>query len=203
MSLINWVHVLGIYLPVVWILAIGVVVFRLVPIIYDNRFMLQVLILFFFCPTIKFFVALLKQFVLNQAPAIELSREGIIGVGTNLMIAVFIIILYKSRQQPTVYLIDFSTFEPPESWRLSAEQILEIMRLQNCFTEDSLAFLGRMLSQSGCGPKTAWPPGILRCLEGLPADQSAEAARKESEVIACVFSQFALLLSVFVSDCDF
>ena len=89
-------------------------------------------------------------------------------------------VLYR-REKP-VYLIDFATFQPPESWRLSAEQILEILKLQGCFTEESLTFQERMLKQSGCGPLTAWPPGIVRCLQGETRDNSPEASRREAEV---------------------
>jgi hypothetical protein len=92
------------------------------------------------------------------------------------------VIWYINRKEKPVYLLDFSTFSPPESWKLSHEQLLEIMRFQGCFTEDSIDFLARMLKQSGCGPSTAWPPGIVQCLDGKPADRTAEAARKESEV---------------------
>lgn len=41
-----------------------------------------------------------------------------------------------------------------------------------------------MLKQSGCGPLTAWPPGIVQSLEGKETDRSIEASRKESEVIS-------------------
>ena len=71
---------------------------------------------------------------------------------------------------------------PPASWKLSPQQLMEVMAAQKCFSGESLAFLERMLTQSGCGPSTAWPPGITRCLQGLEQDTSVEAARKESEV---------------------
>ncbi len=52
------------------------------------------------------------------------------------------------RENP-VYLLDFTTFQPPESWRLSQDQILEIMKKEGVFSEGSVAFLERMLIQSG------------------------------------------------------
>ena len=48
-------------------------------------------------------------------------------------------------------------------------------------------FLKRILDKSGTGQRTAWPPGITQCLrdESKIADQSVEAARKESETVIC------------------
>ena len=46
-----------------------------------------------------------------------------------------------------VYLLDFATFEPPSSWKVSHEQILQMMKNQNCFNEESLSFMGRILSR--------------------------------------------------------
>jgi predicted naringenin-chalcone synthase len=41
-----------------------------------------------------------------------------------------------------------------------------------------------MLERSGVGPQTAWPPGINKSLlRGEPADESVDAARKETEVV--------------------
>ncbi len=113
---------------------------------------------------------------------IELKGPVAFDLGWKTMAMLAALIWYATHREKPVYLLDFCTFEPPESWKLTAEQLMTIMRAQGCFTEDSLEFLARMLKQSGCGPATAWPPGTVQCLEGLPADRSAEAARKESEV---------------------
>lgn len=40
-----------------------------------------------------------------------------------------------------------------------------------------------MIQQSGCGPLTAWPPGVIKSLHGETQDASIEASRKEAEVI--------------------
>ena len=93
-----------------------------------------------------------------------------------------LIVWYLNHREKPVYLLDFSTFEPPESWKVSYDQLMQIMRNQGCFTEDSIDFMHRMLERSGCGPSTAWPPGIVQCLQGIPADRSVEGARAESKV---------------------
>ncbi len=56
------------------------------------------------------------------------------------------------------------------------------MRKQPEFTEDSINFMERMLNQSGVGPATAWPPGIINVKNGMKYDSSIEASRNEAEV---------------------
>ena len=105
-----------------------------------------------------------------------------IDLGWKTMALVALLLWYIKNTAKPVYLVDFETFQPPEDWKLTHDELMEIMRLQGCFTEDSLTFLRRMLEQSGVGNSTAWPPGTTQCLKGLKADRSAEAARKECEV---------------------
>ena len=50
------------------------------------------------------------------------------------------------------------------------------------FGTEDLAFQARMLKQSGTGERTAWPPGIVRCLEGVPQNLTIASSRKEAEV---------------------
>lgn len=78
------------------------------------------------------------------------------------MLLVALLLWYLNRREQAVYLIDFATFQPPEEWKISQEQLVEILRLQKCFSEEAIAFQERMLRQSGCGPRTAWPPGTVR-----------------------------------------
>lgn len=93
------------------------------------------------------------------------------------------------RMDSPVYLLSFATFKAPDSWKLTQDEIVEVMRRQGCFTEESLNFLRRILERSGTGQATAWPPGIVRCLEDdengnpLKADRSMETSRKEAEAI--------------------
>lgn len=100
--------------------------------------------------------------------------------------ALVLLVLYWfiGREKP-VYLMSFATYKAPDSWKLSHDQILEIMRRQRCFTEESLGFLQRILERSGTGQATAWPPGITRCLESpdTPADRSMEASRAEAKAV--------------------
>jgi 3-ketoacyl-CoA synthase len=104
---------------------------------------------------------------------------------------VAVVVWYLSHRVSPVYLIDFTTFQPPESWLLTPQQLMEAMRLQESFTQDSLDFTSRMLQQSGVGPKTAWPPGMVQTLQGKPTDESVEASRKEAEVY--IISSFSIV----------
>ena len=103
--------------------------------------------------------------------------------GVKCSIITLVITIYLARMDKAVYLIDFVTFEPPSSWKVSHDQIMEMMRHQNCFTTDSLDFMQRILGRSGTGQATAWPPGITQCLDGKPTDNSVEASRKEAEFV--------------------
>ena len=87
------------------------------------------------------------------------------------------------RRNSPIYLLSFSTFKSPDSWRVTHDQIVEMMRRQDCFTEESLNFMKRILERSGTGQATAWPPGIVKCLKGEPADRSIKASRLEAETI--------------------
>jgi len=89
-----------------------------------------------------------------------------------------------SRSHHPVYLVDFSVFEPPASWKVTHKELMDVMRKQKCFNEESLSFLTRILGKSGTGSQTAWPPGITRCLhDNIAADKSVDAARLESETV--------------------
>lgn len=136
--------------------------------------------------------------------------ESVKTVGLSLLMKVtplFILGLWWAthRHRP-IYLVDFATYKPPPSWKVSQADVLEIMRRKGCFTEKSLEFMERILQNSGTGPSTAWPPGILKLLrregngegeagkEGkggveedpngeVVADQTEEGAREEAQAV--------------------
>eukprot|EP00536_Pseudo-nitzschia_multiseries_P011350 jgi/Psemu1/320058/estExt_fgenesh1_pm.C_3820001 len=95
-----------------------------------------------------------------------------------------------SRDSP-IYLLSFETFKAPDDWKCNQDEIMEMMKRQNCFTQESLNFLRRILDRSGTGPATAWPPGITKCLkpdpddptQHLKTDRSIEASREEAQTV--------------------
>lgn len=147
-----------------WFIVVGILLIQVFTVLYELRFNL-------------------KQFYFNEISVFPLERPIAFDLGWKSMTLLALAIWYiKNRERP-VYVIDFETWQPPESWRLTQEQLMTIMKNQNCFNEESLAFLEKMLKQSGVGPKTAWPPGILKCLNGEKSDRSTEAARGEYEAV--------------------
>mmetsp|Transcript_8683 Transcript_8683/g.35765 ORF Transcript_8683/g.35765 Transcript_8683/m.35765 type:complete len:287 (+) Transcript_8683:491-1351(+) len=125
---------------------------------------------------------------LETARALAMTMHPVLfDMGWRGTLLLLCLVYFWARHHHPVYLVDFAVFEPPESWKLTHEELLECMRRQKCFTDESLSFLQRILAKSGTGPATAWPPGIVRCLhsEDMVADQSVEAARKESEMVIC------------------
>jgi hypothetical protein len=103
-------------------------------------------------------------------------------------------VYYMLSARPPVYIMDFAVYEAPEEWRVSREDLKEIMRRLDVFTEDSLAFMGKLLAKSGTGEATHWPPGTIRVIKDIDpatgklyttADRSIEAARKVAETILC------------------
>lgn len=97
-----------------------------------------------------------------------------------------------------VYLVDFSVFEPPQSWRVTQEEIAEVVRMHSCFTPESIEFQQKILARSGTGQGTAWPPGTVHMLRpelrgtaGVPEFKDEEprilagnsVSRAEGEVV--------------------
>eukprot|EP00428_Durinskia_dybowskii_P064343 CAMPEP_0170377026 /NCGR_PEP_ID=MMETSP0117_2-20130122/12047_1 /TAXON_ID=400756 /ORGANISM="Durinskia baltica, Strain CSIRO CS-38" /LENGTH=545 /DNA_ID=CAMNT_0010632285 /DNA_START=123 /DNA_END=1760 /DNA_ORIENTATION=- len=163
-SLIDWVTVIRRYVPILWYALLTVLMGQIVAVLFAHR--------------LDF-----KELLVNDMTIVEVERKEALGFALKAIAVTIILLWYLSTKEKTVFLLDFSTFEPPEEWKCTSEQIMEMLRAQGCFTEESLKFQERMLAQSGVGPATAWPPGITQCLKGELRDSSTEAARQESEVV--------------------
>jgi 3-ketoacyl-CoA synthase len=98
--------------------------------------------------------------------------------------ALFLVVIgvIVTNDKPT-YMLSFSTFKAPDSWKVSHAEIIQMMKNQKCFTDESIEFMERLLERSGTGQSTAWPPGIVQCLKGKETDRSIEASRKEAETV--------------------
>lgn len=160
--LINWVYVAKLYLPVVLIALVLALIGFILKDMHSHGFDVH-------------------AFFDNEIHVLQMRRSEVFGLGWKSFALLSILVWYITSREKPVYLLDFATFEPPESWKITQEQMMELMKVQGCFTEESLTFMERMLKQSGVGDSTAWPPQILRSLKGLPADRTAEGARKEAK----------------------
>jgi 3-ketoacyl-CoA synthase len=107
------------------------------------------------------------------------------------VLILIIIGVILTNDKPT-YMLAFSTFKAPESWKVSHAEIIQMMKHQHCFTDDSIEFMTRLLERSGTGQSTAWPPGIVQCLNGKVTDRSIEASRKEAETVISDIVESAL-----------
>ena len=119
-------------------------------------------------------------------------------------------VAFMLRRGNSVYLLDFALYDPPDSWKQSKENILELIRRSGGgvqsgeaagaaaaaasgtppFTESDVTFMGKVLANSGTGDATAWPPGIVKLLDadakpGALADESMQACRNEAETVVC------------------
>jgi hypothetical protein len=43
--------------------------------------------------------------------------------------------------------MDFAVFEPPASWQVTKAETLELVRMQGCFTEESIEFQAKLLER--------------------------------------------------------
>ena len=108
--------VLGVYLPILSIVVVGILSVQVIRTLYEHR---------------------------SEISVIELQKPVAFDLGWKSTAILAIVIWYLSNRDKPVYLIDFAVFEPPESWKLSHDQLMDIMGKQGCFTEDSLNFLSR------------------------------------------------------------
>ena len=119
--------VLGVYLPILWFVVVGILSVQVLLTLYEHRFDVS-------------------AFLSSEINVIELQKPVAFDLGWKSMAILAMIIWYFNQRSKPVYLIDFAVFEPPESWKLSHEQLMDIMGKQGCFTEDSLNFLSRLYS---------------------------------------------------------
>lgn len=176
--MIDWTHVIGTHLPQLMMVGILVLLAQVIHQLglQDNQEWSMEQAYSVLKEIKALFVVLYLSIINNRgfdlfSPAVK---------ATALLLLVGFLVM---RRQRPVYLLSYATFKPPESWKVSHREIVEIMRRQNCFTEDSLGFMERILERSGTGQATAWPPGIVQCLKDKKADRSIEASRQEAETI--------------------
>lgn len=191
-SMVNWMHVLGTHTPAIIIIGIGVLCAQIIHQVlnevdpsHPNMSIDTVLAVAVAIQKLlhTLYQAIIVDTINGTGGALQLLSPAVKMTAVALFVGAWLV-----RKDNPVYLLSFATWKPPESWKLSHDQIIEIMRKKNCFNEQSLNFLRRILERSGTGQATAWPPGITKTLEEEvtdvgSADMSMKGSREEAETI--------------------
>lgn len=188
---VNWTHVVGTYLPTLFLLGVGVLLLQLVhQVVVDLSSRVEHVAapgdISFGLETIAavllgvrdIFVSLFHNYVTQP-----LQSGSVLSSHVKMTALVVVIIGWILASDNPVYMLAFSTFKAPESWKVTHAEFIQMMKNQDCFTDDSIAFMARLIARSGTGQSTAWPPGIVQCLKGKKSDRSIEASRKEAQTV--------------------
>lgn len=189
-GMVNWTHVIGTYSLQLFIAGIVVLVSLIFHQVITDLMVQQNLTEIELTPARFMEIAMavfisVKDLIMRQVTSLlSLRKEAIFSPAVEGTFLVLVIMAWFLTMDNPVYLLSFSTFKAPESWRVTHDQIIEMMRRQECFTEESIDFMKRLIIRSGTGQNTAWPPGIVQCLEpGKKTDSSIEASRREAETV--------------------
>lgn len=191
-GMINWTHVCRVYLPQIYIFGllflVAQIIHKIVTDLSQNvSHTAESSTLTFKLETILAVLAgvcnIFFQLTQDVMHTIHGDEDTLLSPAVKTTIIILVIVFWMVVTDNPIYLLSLSTFKAPDSWKVSHEQIIEMMRRQKCFTDESLSFMARMLSRSGTGQATAWPPGIVQCLEDKETDKTIEGSRKEAEAV--------------------
>mmetsp|Transcript_6428 Transcript_6428/g.18381 ORF Transcript_6428/g.18381 Transcript_6428/m.18381 type:complete len:561 (-) Transcript_6428:2022-3704(-) len=190
-GMINWVHVLSTDAPAIFVfglvLLVGQVVYQVVKDLFPGEE----------GPTVSIetvavvFTAVKELFVRLYIAITESEGFDIFSPAVRTTALILVVGAWMVRRDSPIYMLSFETFKAPDDWKCTQDEIMEMMKRQHCFTQESLNFLRRILDRSGTGPATAWPPGITKCLKPDPddptkhldTDRSIAASREEAQTI--------------------
>lgn len=183
--MINWTHVLGTHAPQILALGIVVLLAQVIHQVVRDLFGEQPVNWLSYETVSVVAVAVKELFVslylcIAESNGFELFSPAVKTTALILVVAAWLV-----RRSNPVYVLSFATFKPPDEWKCSHDDIIEMMRRQRCFNDESLGFMQRILERSGTGQATAWPPGILKSLQpdAPVADRSMAASREEAETV--------------------
>lgn len=189
--MINWVHVISTHAPTLIVLGVlilvGQIFYQVVKELFpgEENIALNMDNLTVVTLAVKDLFIRLYQVIVDSEGFDIFSPE----VKTTALILV--VSVWMFRRDSPIYMLSFETFKAPDDWKCNQDEIMEMMKRQNCFTQESLNFLRRILDRSGTGPATAWPPGITKCLkpreddpsQHQEADRSIDASRQEAQIV--------------------
>ena len=188
--MINWTHVIGTHAPHIMAIGLTVLLAQIVHQVVSNlsknvEHTASPGELVFSLETIAAVALAIKDLFLSILHSVSESHGlALVSPAIKTTALVLFVCAWLIRRDNPIYLLSFATFKAPDSWKCSHQDIVEMMRCQGCFTEDSLKFMERILERSGTGQATAWPPGITQCLKTKnKADRSMNASRDEAQTV--------------------
>jgi 3-ketoacyl-CoA synthase len=119
----------------------------------------------------------IKQQLINKSDH-ELFID-VLELTIGIVILIFCLTIYVLKRPNKIYLIDFTTFQPPDEFKIPHELFMEKTRNSKFFDEESIKFQEKLLYRTGLGNDTYFPPGIL----SNPPQLTMEQARKEAEMV--------------------
>ncbi len=126
LRIVDWGLLLHTYLPYVMLCAVSLLTVQLTFEIWMNQIALGGVIL-------------QSRELLKPSQ----GRMVLLGMGWKATAVLVVVLWMFLRGRRPVFLLDFAVFEPPESWKLTHEQIVEILKRQKCFTTESWQFMVR------------------------------------------------------------
>jgi 3-ketoacyl-CoA synthase len=97
--------------------------------------------------------------------------------------------LWWSWSCPTIYLVDYACFKPGDECKMTSETLLELAAKSKFFSETSLEFQRKILTNSGLGPETYVPLSM----HAEPTDLTHATCMRETQ--QSVFSAVAEVLA--------
>lgn len=192
-GMVNWTHVFGTHAPHIFVAGLIVLLFQIIQQIIarlssETPHTAPSESISFQLETVLAVIYALRDLCVDLFNSVVHTLHGdedtLLSPAVKTTILVLVIIYWVVMVDSPVYLMAFSTFKAPAHWKVTHEQIIEMMRRQDCFTQESLDFMERLLVRSGTGQATAWPPGIVQCLEEeRTTDRSMEKSREEASIV--------------------
>eukprot|EP01114_Cavostelium_apophysatum_P006083 TRINITY_DN1729_c0_g1_i1.p1 TRINITY_DN1729_c0_g1~~TRINITY_DN1729_c0_g1_i1.p1 ORF type:complete len:498 (-),score=107.14 TRINITY_DN1729_c0_g1_i1:44-1537(-) len=95
------------------------------------------------------------------------------------VVLIFLCAVYLLKKGRPVYLMQFTTYQPPDDLKVPYDVFMAKSRNAGFFTPEDLDFQEKLLVRTGLGQETYFPKGIL--VE--PPNLSMEKAREEAEMV--------------------
>ncbi len=127
LRIVDWTLLLRTYVPYVMFFAVSLLTVQLSYEIWMNQFAIGG----------AYRAILQSREVFQRTP----GRMVLLGMGWKVTAVLVVVLWLFLRGRRPVYLINFTVFEPPDSWKITHDEIMEILRRQKVFTKESIEFM--------------------------------------------------------------